>query len=49
MTESRSMQARNRRVALILVGLFTAMCVGAVVYIDWFHTMGPGAHATRAS
>lgn len=49
MKEPAAMQARNRRLALILVGVFAAMCLGAVLYIDWFHAAGPGAQISRAS
>ena len=43
MTGARDLRARNQRVALILLGTFALLCVGSIVYIDWFHAMGPGS------
>jgi len=47
MTSPGDMQARNQRVALILIATFAVLCAGSVLYIDWFHTMGPGTAMTR--
>jgi lipid-A-disaccharide synthase-like uncharacterized protein len=48
MMQRADTQARNQRLAWILVGTFALLFFGALFYIDWFHTIGPGAAVTRA-
>jgi hypothetical protein len=48
MMQGTDTQARNQRLAWILVGTFAVLFLGAIFYIDWFHTIGPGASVSRA-
>lgn len=47
MMRASDQRGRNRRIAVILVATAAALCLGSVLYIDWFHSAGPGAVAAR--
>lgn len=41
-------RGRNQRLALLLLGTIAALSLGSVIYINWFHTSGPGTALTKA-
>ena len=48
MIEGTDTHTSNRRLAIILIATAIALCLGSVAYIDWFHSIGPGAKVARA-
>jgi hypothetical protein len=47
MMRASDMRARNQRLALVLIAAMAFLYLGSVLYIDWFHSAGPGAPAPR--